>query len=382
MKVKKVFGTETTDYLDGFQYTDSVLKFFPTAEGYFNVETGKYVYNYTDHLGNIRLSYAKNGAGTEIIEESNYYPFGLKHEGYNVLTGNLAYKYKYNGKELQETGMYDYGARMYMPDLGRWGVMDNKSEKYISASPYHYAGNNPVLYFDIDGNEFTDDAWEWVNKLISSARNKRAYNNYEISKYQEMIHNGGSEKEMENWQKKIDKYNASNNDLDNVIGEINVMASSNQVYDVIESNNLNDSSSKVGAFGFNFNNGKAYIILPNGSDLAMFSHELKHGYQFETGESGSLTKDENEKGTTFLHDKTDEVAGYQRGKIFGQNDSYTTGNLPNIYDGLPTGPINATNHPEISQALKLPANQQKAALQNIANKGRAFRANGQTYYKK
>ncbi len=51
VKVRKVFGTETTDYLDGFQYTDSVLKFFPTAEGYFNVETGKYVYNYTDHLG-------------------------------------------------------------------------------------------------------------------------------------------------------------------------------------------------------------------------------------------------------------------------------------------------------------------------------------------
>ncbi len=51
VNVRKVFGTETTDYLDGFQYTDSVLKFFPTAEGYFNVETGKYVYNYTDHLG-------------------------------------------------------------------------------------------------------------------------------------------------------------------------------------------------------------------------------------------------------------------------------------------------------------------------------------------
>nr|WP_317127608.1 MULTISPECIES: RHS repeat-associated core domain-containing protein [unclassified Chryseobacterium] len=34
---------------------------------------------------------------------------------------SASYKnYKYNGQELQETGMYDYGARMYMPDLGRW----------------------------------------------------------------------------------------------------------------------------------------------------------------------------------------------------------------------------------------------------------------------
>ncbi|WP_175550416.1 RHS repeat-associated core domain-containing protein [Chryseobacterium vrystaatense] len=31
--------------------------------------------------------------------------------------------YKYNGKELQETGMYDYGARFYMGDLGRWGAI-------------------------------------------------------------------------------------------------------------------------------------------------------------------------------------------------------------------------------------------------------------------
>ncbi|KAB1230975.1 RHS repeat-associated core domain-containing protein [Chryseobacterium viscerum] len=160
VKVRKVFGTETTDYLDGFQYTDSVLKFFPTAEGYFNVETGKYVYNYTDHLGNTRLSYAKNGAGTEIIEESNYYPFGLKHEGYNVLTGNPSYKYKYNGKELQETGMYDYGARFYMADIGRWGVVDPLAEVSRRHSPYNYAYNNPIRFIDPDGKlsqSFMDD---------------------------------------------------------------------------------------------------------------------------------------------------------------------------------------------------------------------------------
>lgn len=151
VKVRKVFDTKTTDYLDGFQYENSTLKFFPTSEGYFNIETGKYVYNYTDHLGNIRLSYAKNGAGTEIIEESNYYPFGLKHEGYNVLTGNSAYKYKYNGKELQENGMYDYGARFYMPDLGRWGVVDPLAEKSRRYTPYNYAVGNPIRFIDPDG---------------------------------------------------------------------------------------------------------------------------------------------------------------------------------------------------------------------------------------
>ncbi|WP_073335228.1 RHS repeat-associated core domain-containing protein [Chryseobacterium carnipullorum] len=48
------------------------------------------------------------------------------------------YSYKYNGKELQETGMYDYGARFYMPDLGRWGVIDPLAETSRRWSTYTY----------------------------------------------------------------------------------------------------------------------------------------------------------------------------------------------------------------------------------------------------
>ncbi len=49
--------------------------------------------------------------------------------------------------------MYDYGARMLMPDLGRWSVMDAMSEKYSAWSPYNYAINNPVMVIDPDGND-------------------------------------------------------------------------------------------------------------------------------------------------------------------------------------------------------------------------------------
>ncbi len=151
----------TTDYLDGFQYTTSYaglisLNFVPTSEGYFDFEKNKYIYNYADHLGNVRLSYMHNGNNIEVLEESNYYPFGLKHEGYNGLAGNPSYQYKYNGKELQETGMYDYGARFYMPDIGRWGVTDPLAETSRRWSTYTYVYNNPIRFIDPDGRQAKD----------------------------------------------------------------------------------------------------------------------------------------------------------------------------------------------------------------------------------
>ncbi|KPE48994.1 hypothetical protein [Chryseobacterium indologenes] len=65
------------------------------------------------------MSYQNNGSGAAVLEENNYYPFGLKHEGYNSTSGNPYYRYQYNGKELQDdTGMLDYGWGQYMPELG------------------------------------------------------------------------------------------------------------------------------------------------------------------------------------------------------------------------------------------------------------------------
>ncbi|ASW72834.1 sugar-binding protein [Chryseobacterium piperi] len=167
-----MLGMNQTEYLDGFQYSFEnlevclgctppapELQFVPTSEGYYDFVKNKYIYHYTDHLGNVRLSYTRNNTAIEVIEENNFYPFGLKHEGYNPLNGNPAYQYKYNGKELQETGMYDYGARFYMPDLGRWGVVDPLAEKMTRHSPYNYAFNNPLRFIDPDGRQGTD----WVH---------------------------------------------------------------------------------------------------------------------------------------------------------------------------------------------------------------------------
>lgn len=158
-KIKTEGGiTTTTDYNGNYIYENGILQFFNNPEGYVSVENGdySYVYHYKDHLGNVRLSYTDNNGTLEIVEENNYYPFGLKHKGYNEgvspLGNSTAKKFRYNGKELEESfglNLYEMDMRQYDPAIARWTSIDPIT--HHSQSTYTGYDNNPVFWSDPSG---------------------------------------------------------------------------------------------------------------------------------------------------------------------------------------------------------------------------------------
>ncbi|GAA3626423.1 DUF6443 domain-containing protein [Flavivirga jejuensis] len=160
VKQKKIVSTGTnTLYAGNYVYEgasgNESLKFFNHPEGYVDVDNGayEYVYQYKDHLGNVRLSYKDNNGTLEILEENNYYPFGLRHKGYNtnVTSTNIALKRKFGGMEYQdELGLnwYDITARNYDPALGRWMNLDPLASEMPEWSPYNFVFNNPLRFID------------------------------------------------------------------------------------------------------------------------------------------------------------------------------------------------------------------------------------------
>jgi len=127
----------------------AICHFMVTHSGYIQVYIDNQSIGNDVWFHNVHL---KHYTG-QVLEEDMYYPFGLiisEDAGGNT----TAQPYKYNGKELiKDFGLetYEYGARQYDPQIGRFKGIAPLADKYYAISPFAYVANNPVKFVDPDG---------------------------------------------------------------------------------------------------------------------------------------------------------------------------------------------------------------------------------------
>jgi RHS repeat-associated protein len=144
------------DYAGAFVYVNNTLAWVNTPHGRFvHDEQWLTEYHLRDHLGNTRLVLQQDDQGQlATIQESHYYPFGMLIPSISASHSAGALRqnrYLYNGKELQDDfglNWYDYGARFYDAQIGRFHSVDPLTEKNHRNTPYSYAANNPIKYID------------------------------------------------------------------------------------------------------------------------------------------------------------------------------------------------------------------------------------------
>ena len=211
VKQRKVVSTgTTTDYAGNYVYEKpqggtETLQFFRHAEGYVSVENGsyKYVYEYKDHLGNTRLSYTDaNGNGsidvtsnpltTEIVKESNYYPFGLEHQGYNSNINGVENDYEqFQGQEWTEDlslNIHEWKYRISDPAIGKFWQVDPLAEDYSYQSPYNFSENRLIDSRELEGLEriFAADG-KFINQIGDSQEIRVLQNTDGTSQAQTLI---------------------------------------------------------------------------------------------------------------------------------------------------------------------------------------------------
>jgi len=107
-------------------------------------------YQFGDHLGSSNVVVNECGSW---IKKEEYTPYG------GTSFGSFARKrYRFSGKEKdEESALYYFGARYYVPWLGKWASCD-PAGMVDGLNSYTYAQNGPLRFVDLSGTQAQESA--------------------------------------------------------------------------------------------------------------------------------------------------------------------------------------------------------------------------------
>ena len=309
-KLRKVSGSNATDYIAGIQYTNGNMDFVQMEEGRAtkNGSNWNYEYTLTDHLGNSRVNIDSYAGTARVLQEDEYYPFGLNRQRY---TNGVKNKYLYNKKEVQdELGQYDYGARFYDPVIARWGVPDPKASLLEMSSPYVYSLNSPVNFIDKDG-----ELPIYINGRVTSdnERGNASYWDYQLLRtiagsgipnpggtahfvdgdrflytnpvtYEDRIENGGYISGNEPGQRQTAGYKVGLGDFQNVLAQLARDPKTGKITEKIQIY----THSRGAAFGAGYTEALLEMIKQHADEFADAEHEIDYVYNMGAHQSSAI----------------------------------------------------------------------------------------------
>ncbi len=123
---------------------DETVSHYYYAEGRLlaREEGGTMYYVHQDRLMSNRVETDDQG---DLVKEMLSTPFG-----HQLINDGIRMSFA-TGKELDDTGLYNFGARHYDPNMGRFTSVDPAWLEDPTISSYVYTRNNPMSYVDPDG---------------------------------------------------------------------------------------------------------------------------------------------------------------------------------------------------------------------------------------
>ena len=152
-----------------------------------NGDSQVYFYH-RDHLGSTMSVTDSLGATVQQVE---YTPWGEVFVERRFGSSGYESPYLFNGKELdEETGLYYYGARYYDPKLSVWYSTDPMQMDYPWVSTYGYCIDNPVKWYDFNGEDWyqDEDGTLQYNPNVHSQKNLKGSQKYKFPEWNDEKH--------------------------------------------------------------------------------------------------------------------------------------------------------------------------------------------------